>query len=135
MIDGKTTVPIRSLADALEADFKYKGSTIYIESEQPAKDASNKYSHMTNREHLEESKRQLENRIFFLLNEKNNFTEIIKTSEKGKASATEQELIRLEEKIKDLKDSIQTWLEPELEKNLVEWGQLQSVMSKLEEGK
>lgn len=135
VIDGKTTVPIRSLADALGADFKYKGGTIYIESEQPAKDASNKYSHMTNREHLEERKRQLEKEIFFLLNEKNNFTELIETYEKRKASATDQKLKRLEEEIKDLKDSIQTWLEPELEKNLVEWGQVQSVMSKLEKGK
>lgn|GEM_PF-6411009 len=101
----------------------------------PRRTIPNKYSHMTNREHLEESKRQLENRIFFLINEKNNFTELIETSEKRKATATDQELMRLEEKIKDLKDSIQTWLEPELEKNLVEWGQVQSVMSKLEEGK
>ena len=77
----------------------------------------------------------MEKRIFFLLNEKNNFSEPIETYEKRKASATDQELIRLEEEIKDLKDSIQTWLEPELEKCLLEWGQVQSVMSKLEKGK
>lgn len=135
VIDGKTTVPIRPLADALEADFKYKGSTIYIESEQPVKDASNKYSDMTNREHLEESKRQLENRISYLINEKKNFSELIEISEKRKASATDQKLKRLEVEIKDLKDSIQTRLEPELEKCLLEWGQVQSVMSKLEKGK